>query len=178
MDPGAFVRPGEAIATVVDRHLVRVSVDVPEEDFDAVAPETPVSLHLLSTGRDLSAKISRRAPSADRGTRTGHIEIDVDDAARAIPVWTTAEITLEVCTPTPASAIPLSAASVHGTKATIFLAQGERAHLDVVNVIGERGGTLYLDLKALAPGTAVVSEGRTVLADGDQIAVTTAKWTP
>jgi RND family efflux transporter MFP subunit len=178
MDPGAFVRPGSAIATVVDRHLVRIAVDVPEEDFDAVAPGTQVSVHLLSTSRDLTATISRRAPAADRGTRTAHVEIDVEDAARVIPVWTTAEISLEVGKPVPAVAIPLSAASVHGSKATIFLAQADRAHLDVVNIIGERGGALYLDAKALAPGSLVVSQGRTILTDGDQIAATQTKWSP
>ena len=178
MDPGAFVRPGAAIATVVDRHLVRITVDVPEEDFDAVAPETPVSIHLLSTGKDLTAKISRRAPSADRGTRTAHLEIAVDDATRAIPVWPTAEITLDVGQPVPASAIPLSSASVHGEKATIYTAQGTHAHLEVAKIIGERGGTLYLDPTAVANGTQVVSEGRTSLADGDTIAATLEKWTP
>ena len=178
MDPGGFVRPGSAIATVVDRHLVRIAVDVPEEDFDAVAPDTQVSIHLLSTGKDLTAKISRRAPAADRGTRTAHIEIDVEDSARVIPVWTTAEISLEVGKPIPATAIPLSAASVHGSKASIFLAQGDRAHLDVVTIVGERGGTLYVEPKALAAGTQVVSEGRTVLSDGDPIAATQAKWSP
>jgi len=178
MDPGAFVRPGAAITTVVDRHLVRITVDVPEEDFDAVAPGTPVSIHLLSTGKDLTAKISRRAPSADRGTRTAHIEVDVDDATRSIPVWTTAEISLDVGQPIPASAIPLSSASVHGSKASIYLVQGDKAHLDVANIIGEHGGTLYLDTKAIPAGTQVVTEGRTTLSDGDQIAATTTKWSP
>ncbi|HTR51912.1 MAG TPA: efflux RND transporter periplasmic adaptor subunit [Kofleriaceae bacterium] len=178
MDPGAFVRPGSAIATVVDRHLVRIAVDVPEEDFDAVAPTTQVSIHLLSTNRDLTAKISRRAPAADRGTRTARIEIDVEDSDRVIPVWTTAEISLEVGKPVAATAIPLSAASIHGSKATIFIAQGDRAHLDVVNIVGEHGGALYIDPKGLAVGTPVVSEGRTVLSDGDEIAATQKQWSP
>jgi RND family efflux transporter MFP subunit len=176
LDPGAFVRPGTAIATVVDRHIVIVAVDVPEEDFDAVPPGTDVSIHLLSTGRDLSAKISRRAPSADRGTRTAHIEIDIEDSARVIPVWTTAEITLEVGKPIPATAIPITAASVHGPKASVFLPAGDVAHLAVAKIIGERGGALYLDPKALPAGTQVVSEGRTILSDGDRIAATARKW--
>ena len=31
VDPGAFIRPGSAIATIVDRSLVRVVADVPED---------------------------------------------------------------------------------------------------------------------------------------------------
>jgi RND family efflux transporter MFP subunit len=181
IDPGAFVRPGSAIATVIDRHLIRIVVDVPEEDFDAVAPETPVRVHLLSTGKDLVAKISRRAPSADRTTRTAHIEIDVDDVDRSIPIWTTAEVSLDVGKAQLATAIPLSAASVHGTKASIFLVSGEAAataHLGIVRVIGEHGGSLYLDPAGMAAGTQIVTEGRTVLSDGDAIAASVGKWAP
>jgi membrane fusion protein (multidrug efflux system) len=177
-DPGAFVRPGSSIATVVDRHLVRVTADVPEEDFDAVAPATPVRVHLLATGRDLVAKISRRAPAADPATRTAHIELDVEDGEHSIPVWTTAELALDVGTPALASAVPLAAASVHASKATLFVAAAGIAHQKLAKVIGERGGTLYVDPAVLAAGTSVVTEGRTILSDGDAIEATTEPWTP
>jgi membrane fusion protein, multidrug efflux system len=178
LDPGVFVRPGTAIATVVDRHIVIVAVDVPEVDFDAVPPGTVVSIHLMSTGRDLTAKISRRAPSADRGTRTAHVEIDVEDTERVVPVWTTAEISLEVGKPIPATAIPITAASVHGPKASVFIPSGDVVHLSVANIIGERGGVLYLDPKALPAGKQVVSEGRMLISDGDHVAATARKWSP
>ena len=177
-DPGAFVRPGSEIASIIDRHLVRINMDVPEEDFGAVAPETPVRLRFLSTGKELTAKISRRAPSADRVTRTAHVEIDVDDNDRSIPVWTTAEISLDVGQPVPATAIPLTAASVHGQKASIFVVTADTAHLSVVKVIGEHGGTLFVEPSALGAGTQVVNEGRTTLSNGDAIAITADKWSP
>jgi RND family efflux transporter MFP subunit len=181
MDPGAFVRPGSAIATVIDRHLVRIALDVPEQDFAVVASGHPVRIHLLATGRDLAATISRRAPSADPATRTAHVEIDVDDADRSIPVWTTAEITLDVGDPQPATAIPLAAASVHGEKASVFVAAGpagEVAHVTIARVVGERDGTLFLDPKGLVAGTQIVTEGRTVLSNNDAIAATVASWKP
>jgi RND family efflux transporter MFP subunit len=178
IDPGAFVRPGSAIATVIDRSLVRITVDVPESDLDAVAPETPVRIHLLSTGKDVVAKISRRAPAADQTTRTARVEIDVDDRERAIPVWTTAEISLDVGAPIAATAIPLAAAAVRGAKASIFVVAGDTAHAMLVKVVGEHGGALFLDAAALPAGTKVVGEGRTVLSDGDAIAATVAPWTP
>lgn len=178
MDPGAFVRPGSRIVSVVDRHLVRIATDVPEEDFDAVGPGTQVRLHLLATGRDLVARVSRRSPAADRETRTAHVEIDVEDPDRLIPVWTTAEISIDVGAPIPATSIPLYAASVHGTKATIFEVTDGTAHLAVVKIIGELGGSLFVDPKALAAGTIVVTEGRTFLTDKDSVAATTVKWAP
>jgi RND family efflux transporter MFP subunit len=175
IDPGAFVRPGSSIATVIDRHLVRITAEAPEEDFDSVAPETPVRIHLLSTNKDLTAKISRRAPAADIATRTTHIELDIDDAERSIPVWTTAEVELDVGTPAQATAIPLSAASIHAGKATIMVADGGVAHQTLAVVVGERGGTLFVDEKTVPPGTHVVTEGRTILSDGDAITATLEK---
>ena len=177
-DPGAFVRPGSAIATIVDRHLVRITADVPEQDFEAVAPDTQVRLRLLSTGRELVAKISRRAPAADSSTRTVHIELDVDDPDRSMPVWTTAVLSLDVGKPVTASAIPLSAGSIHASKATVFVSSGGIAHQTLAKVIGERGGTLYLDPATIPAGASVVTEGRTILSDGDAISATTESWAP
>ena len=83
-DPGAFVRPGSQIVSVVDRSIVRVVGDCPEIDFGAVAPGTVARVHVLATGKDLEGAISRRAPAADPGTRTVHFEIDVPESvARA-----------------------------------------------------------------------------------------------
>jgi len=151
---------------------------VPEEDFEAVAPETPVRVHLLSTNKDLTAKISRRAPAADPATRTARIELDVDDPSRSIPVWTTAELSLDVGQPVTATAVPLAAASVHAGKATVYVAAAGSAKQTLVKVVGEHGGTLYIDPTVVPAGTQVVTEGRTILSDGDAIAVTAEAWKP
>ena len=170
VDPGAFVRPGSSIATLVDRRTVRITADAPEQDFEAVAPGTIVRLHFLATGADLQGTISRRAPSADPGTRTAHFEIDLDDPKRTLPVWTTAEISLDVGKPVPATAIPVIAATVRGTKATVFVVEGGVAHSRVAKLLGERAGLLYVD-PGLAAKSAVVTEGRGVLDDGDHVTV-------
>ena len=79
VDPGAFVHPGTAVATLVDRTTVRVIGEVPEGDFEVVAVGTPVQVRALATNRDLRAKIARRSPAADLSTRTVHLEIDIPD---------------------------------------------------------------------------------------------------
>ena len=176
-DPGTFVRPGSAIATVVDRHMVRITAEIPEDDFGNVAPGNEVRVHLISTNRDLTAKISRRAPSADADTRTIHIEIDLDDPARSIPVSTTAELSLDVGAPIPATAIPVIAATVHGSKTTVFVVKDGVAHATRAKLIGERKGTFYLE-PSLAGGSQVVTEGRGLLNDNDRVEVKTVPWAP
>jgi membrane fusion protein, multidrug efflux system len=168
VDPGAFVRPGTAVATLIDRTTVRVIGEVPEADFDVVQPRTPVRVRALATRQDLRATIARRSPAADLSTRTVHVEIDVPDPSRSLPVGTTAELTIDVGEPAPATEIPLAAASVRGDRATVFVIEAGVVRRGVYPVKGERGGRLFLD-QALHPGSHVVTEGRALLRDGDRV---------
>ena len=168
IDPGAFVRPGTSIVTVVDRSTVRVTAEIPESDFAYVAPSTPVAIKVVATGEEIPGTIARRSPAANRQTRTVHFEIDVADPERKLPVGTTAELTIQIGKPEAATVIPGIAASVRSEKATVFIAEGDKAKKIVVPVKGEALGTLYVD-PSLAAGTRVVTEGRSLLNDGDRI---------
>ena len=170
-DPGGFARPGLAIVSLVDRSTLRIVGDAPEVDFDVVAPDTKVTIHVISTGKSLEATISRRAPAADAATRTVHFELDVPDPTREIPVGTTGEIHVDVGEPRPAVQVPLTAAVVRGASASVFVVEGDIARARVVALLGEREGVLFLDVK-LAPGTHVVTEGRSLLNDGDHVVAT------
>ena len=168
MDPGAFVRPGNTIVSVVDRSIVRMVADAPEMDFDVVKEGTKVSVHLYATKRDVVGVITRRSPAADPSTRTVHFEIDLADPARSIPVGTTGEVRIEVGTPKPATEVPLYAATVRRGKAKLFVVAQNVAHERDVVVEGEAEGSLFLD-RSLAPDALVVSEGRALLKDGDAV---------
>ncbi|HET9990159.1 MAG TPA: efflux RND transporter periplasmic adaptor subunit [Kofleriaceae bacterium] len=176
-DPGMFARPGTSIATIVDRHVVRVTADVPEDDFVHVAPDTEVRVHLLATDKEFTAKISRRAPSADLDTRTVHVELDVDDPQREIPTHTTAELSLDIGAPIPATAIPMIAATVHGSKTQVFVVKDGAAHSTRAKLIGERQGVYYVE-PSLPAGELVATEGRGLLNDGDKVTGKEELWTP
>jgi RND family efflux transporter MFP subunit len=168
VDPGAFIRPGMPVVTVVDRHLVRIGADVPENDFEAVLAGTDVDIRLLATGKSLKGIIARRAPGAESDTRTVHFEIDLPNEQRDLPVGTTAELRLEAGAPLDAVKVPLSAATLRGEKANLFVADNGVARGKTVSVLGEREGSLYLGPQ-LPPGSLVVTEGRSALNDGDRI---------
>jgi RND family efflux transporter MFP subunit len=169
IDPGAYVRPGTAIVTVIDRGTVRVSADAPESDFAVVAPGTQVGIEVIASGAKLRGRISRRAPAADEQTRTIHFEIDLGNADRALPVGTTATIAIDVGQPQPATSIPLRAATVRGDRATLFIVESGVAKRAIVPVLGEARGTLFVDPK-LGERTHVVVEGRALLDDNDRVA--------
>ncbi len=169
VDPGAFVRPGTPIVSVVDRTTIRVLADVPEGDFGFIGPGTAVKIHMLATGQDRESKIARRSPAASDSTRTVHFEIDLPDPERSLPVGTTAELTIDVGQPQVATVVPSTAANIRGKKADVFVVDREQAKKVVVPVEGESTGTLYLD-PSLAPGSHIVTDGRSLLNDGDRVA--------
>ena len=168
IDPGAFVRPGVSIVSVVDRSTVRLSADAPEIDFDVIAPGRSVRIQVTATRQELVGVIARRAPSADPSTRTVHFEVDLHDPERRIPVGTTGEARLDVGEPVPATELPIYAAAVRGKKATIFVIEGDVARARTVAVRGEIGGSLFVDTE-LKPGSLIVTEGGALLADGDRV---------
>lgn len=169
VDPGSFVRPGAAIVHLVDRSVVRLSADVPESDFDAVAPKTPITMKLLSTGKSVTGEVARRAPTADPSTRTVHFEVDVPNKDHEIPVNTTAEVHVDVGAAVPATEIPLLAARIKGKTATLFVVESSVAKKETAVVLGERGGSLFVKPE-LKPGTHVVTQGRALLANNDKVA--------
>jgi hypothetical protein len=71
--------------------------------------------------------------------------------------------------PRPATLVPLNAATLHGERATLYTVGGEVAHRVDVGVVGESGGTLFVDEK-LPAGARVVLEGRALLDEGDRVA--------
>lgn len=176
-DPGTFVRPGTPLLTVVDRHLYRVVMDVPEIDFPLVSVGTPVELKLLATGQTVGATISRRAPAAGTTTRTLRLEVDLDSKDVSVPVGTTAEVRLEVGEQKPAAELPLLAAKVRGTKATLFVIEGAVAKKLQVPVLGERAGSVFVS--GLAADAKVVTDGRSTLSEGDHVvAKLDPSWPP
>jgi RND family efflux transporter MFP subunit len=177
IDPGAFARPGTTIVSVVDRSTVRMTADAPETDFDVVSPGTKVTIHAYATNRDLTGIIGRRAPAADPDTRTVRFEIDLADPRREIPVGTTGDVRIDVGEPVAATEIPLASATIRGTKATVFVVDGDVAHKKTALVLGEVGGSLYVD-DALKPGERIVTEGRALLGDKDPVTALEASSAP
>ncbi len=170
-DPGAFVRPGTAIVTLVDRSTVRIVADAPESDFGMLKPGMPVHVQVYATKKDVTGRISRRAPGIYRETRTVHFEVDVPDPTRDIPTNTTGEIHIEASVAIPSAVVPLYAAEVRGEVASVFIVKDDVIHRASFHVTGEVGGRLFVD-PSLMPGTVVVLQGRELLEDGDRVAAT------
>lgn len=168
-DPGTFARPGTTVVTVIDRSTLRLAFEVPEVEFGAVPVGTSLQVSLLATGQVLSAKVTRVAPGADRITRTLHVESDLPNPEGALPAGTTAEIFVEVGEPKEVTSVPLVAARVKGSTATLFVVEDGKAFQKQFPVVGEEGARLLVDARMPA-GTRVVTQGRSQLRQYDAVA--------
>ena len=168
LDPGAFVRPGSFILSVVNRTRLRCAADAPEGDHPFLSVGRTVHLSLLADGRQMEARISRVSPAADPSTRTIHFELDLENQDRSLPVGTTAEMLILETGGRKVIELPSAAARVEGTRATVFVVEGDRVHKKVLQFLGERDGQLYLSPE-VPEGTLVVLDGRTQLQDGDRV---------
>ena len=129
VDPGAFVRPGTPIVSVVDRNTVRMTFDVPESDFEVVAPGTPRvdprprDRHDARRGH--RAALAQRRPRDAHGARRGRPR----RPEREIPVNTTGEVQIDGRRADPRDRRPpRRPRRSPGSKATLFVVDGDVAH--------------------------------------------------
>jgi RND family efflux transporter MFP subunit len=174
LDPGAFVRPGSFILSVVNRTRIRCAADAPEGDHPFLTVGRSVHLDLLADGKQMEAKISRVSPAADPSTRTIHFELDLDNKDHSLPVGTTAEMLILETEGRKVIELPSAAARVEGTRAIVFVVEGDRVRKKVLQFLGEREGQLYLS-PDVPEGTMVVLDGRAQLEDGDLVLASPAQ---
>lgn len=167
-DPGTFVRPGSIVVVVIDRSTLRLAFEVPEVDFGAVQVGTPLQVSLLANAAQREVAVTRVSPGADPVTRTIHVEADLGNDDGVLPAGTTAEVFVEVGKPRNVTQVPLVAARVKGSKATLFVVEKERAYQREFTVVGEQGANLFVEGE-MPPETRIVTEGRSQLRQYDQV---------
>jgi membrane fusion protein, multidrug efflux system len=64
--------------------------------------------------------------------------------------------------------LPLRAATIRGTKANLFVIEGDAAKSVSARVLGESGKSVFLE-RFISAGTLVVLEGRAQLRNGDVV---------
>ena len=114
---------------------------------------TPVHIAALATNRELRGTIARRSPAADPSTRTVHLELDVPDADRTIPVGTTGEIASRSASPSPRPKSHSPQPRCAARKATVFVVEGNMAQQRRLSREGRAGGRA-LPRSSLRPGRA------------------------
>ena len=99
MEPGQFVTPGSACATLVDLDPMLIMGQVAESELLYVSPGMAARA-ILSSGAEVAGDVTFVASTAEPGTRTYQLEVKLDNRDRVVPSGITAQIILPVETVT------------------------------------------------------------------------------
>jgi RND family efflux transporter MFP subunit len=173
---GDTASPGMPLMTIVSGTRVKGVFQTPEKQFLRVKPGMHASITPLGDAAiTVDAEVSLKGPVVDRRTRSGLIEVGLDNEdARLVPgsaVRTTIELSREHgVLLVPAAAVLLTATTDLDGKAIVFIAEGNIAKKREVSIGRRQGGDLIITA-GLKAGETLISRGQHLLRDGSPITI-------
>ncbi|MGQ9368199.1 efflux RND transporter periplasmic adaptor subunit [Azospirillum sp. ST 5-10] len=169
ISPGAFVSPGDAIATLVDLSEVDVDFRVPEDHLGRLAPgQTVRAASRAYPGRVFTGRVKDVDTQIDPLTRQAVVRATIANADAALRPGMLIEVDLLLGT-REAVVLPDTAIVPVGPSTYVFVVDGDgRAQRRAVE-IGQRETGRVEIVSGVAPGERVVIEGAAKLSDGDRL---------
>lgn len=167
-DVGDLLTPGKPLLEMEGASGFRVEADVPEALIGKVSLGMEVPVRVEAVDAELEGTVSEIAPSADPGSRTFLVKIDLPEteglragqfARVAVPV--TEKMTLRV---------PATAVLQRGQMELLFVVHDGRATLRIVRT-GKRVGDEVEIIAGLDPGEEIVATGADHLTDGQPVTI-------
>ena len=184
VDVGALVTAGGTPGTagmsgelfhIQQTGVLRVFVDVPQNDAPYVTPDTGVYLTAQQyPGRRIAAKVARTTGSIDPSSRTLRVEVDVDNKNGALMPGAYVQVHLQLRSTTPALDLPVSALLFRPDGVTVAVVDGNgRAALKTVH-IGRDFGTHVEITTGLAATDRVIDNPGDSLSTGQLVQIAPA----
>ena len=178
VDPGATIPATTAalssgstpLFTVVDTHIVKIVVNVPERDIRYLHLGLPVQVRADAyPGEIFPGRITRMNPALDTATRTLAVEIDMDNPDGRLKPGMFAKATLNLVTHKDVILVPKIAILSRQGKSWVYtLEPGSvvKKREIVTGILGKKNAEI---VSGLAPGESVVVAGQEHLEDGDHV---------
>ncbi|MBN9521671.1 efflux RND transporter periplasmic adaptor subunit [bacterium] len=192
LDTGAYVQPpagGAASAPplfeVVQTHLMRIFVDVPEADAPLVRDGGPARVRVQALGdRELPGRVARSSWALEDRTRTLRVEIDLPNPEGLLRPGMYATARIPVSRPQTLT-LPTSSVFLQDDQAWVVRLLGNKAartpvRLGVrerhrVEVLGKQtrpaGQSIPAEWEDFTDGDVVVADNPSALLDGQEVAV-------
>jgi membrane fusion protein (multidrug efflux system) len=171
---GDLAGAGVPIMTVVSPDRLKAVFRVPEREFLRLKQGMVAHVSPLARPEQLvTAKVTLVGPVVDRLSRTGLVEVELDNEHGALPPGAVCRATLEVTRRegallVPAEAVLLSAETHLTGAATVFVVDGDKARQRTVK-LGARQADRLEVTEGLAAGEALITLGAHLLRDGNPI---------
>lgn len=167
-DVGDLATPGKPLLEMEDPSHLRFETDVPEALIRAVQIGATLPVRLPDSPAELTATVSEIAPTADPGSRTFRVKLDLPPRADVRPgQFGRVAIPLEEST---AICVPASAVVVRGQIEAVFVATNQQAQMRLVKTGKRRDGEVEL-ASGLSAGESVVVENAAALRDGQPLEI-------
>lgn len=171
---------GSPILTIVRPDRLKAVLRVPERYFLRMEPGMPVSISPLAKPEQVvETSITLKGSVVDRTTRTGLVEIYLDNKNGAFTAGSAVRANVELSRRDgviliPAEAAILSVETDRTGKATVFVQDGDKALARDIK-IGVRQGDELEVVEGLSAGDSLVVRGAGFLRDGNPIRVATIR---
>jgi RND family efflux transporter MFP subunit len=172
INAGAGGTGGREMFHMDDEHIMRVYVNVPQEDAPACKPGTPAQLTVSEyPGRTFEGKVVRTASAIDPASRTLLVEVDVPNRDGALVPGAYTEIHFKVNVPRQMMIIPVSTLMFRqeGLR-VVTVVDGNKAKL-VPITIGQDDGRVVQVIEGLGPDDLVVQNPPDSIVDGETVRV-------
>lgn len=156
VEPGETVGPGQPLMTVYAPDELRIELNLPQSDADAVraAPSARVR---FDDGRSVDARQVVVYPSADPISHSVVVRVLLPTMQAPVAPGTTASVSFAVAGTERALRIPQNAIARRGELTGVYVLKEGRLFLRQVR-LGERDGDTIEVLSGLNPGDAVVRD--------------------
>ena len=168
LDEGNLVNAGAPLLTIEDTSSVKIVAAVPERHLAAISPGRTRVVIRDTSGASLEAAVSRVYPSIDPATRTGTIEIIVDNSAGKLRAGGFVKVQIDLERIEGAVVIPAAAVRTDGNQAFVYVAEKGVARRRPVK-LGIRDFEMVQALDGLSAGDIVLISAGQELSDGVSI---------
>jgi RND family efflux transporter MFP subunit len=182
LDPGGWVTPNTAFISVVDIGVVRLVANIVEKDIRRIPQGLPATVEVDAyPGEKFLGKVAHVAPVLDPSTRTGQVEVEINNPDFRLKPGMYAKVSFTVDKKENALVIPTTALVDVGGNRGVFTAsateQGQVASFKKVDV-GIINQALAEITSGLAEGDHIVTTGAAALREGDRILMPGETATP
>lgn len=177
---GDLAGAGMPVVTVVKADRLKAVLRVPERSFLRIREGMPATIAPLAVPeQQVQGKVTLKGPVVDRMTRTGLVEVHLDNAEGRLVAGSAIRATVELgrrggVALVPAEAVLLESDTERTGRATAFVSAGGKAQRRTLRVGARQRDRLEV-LEGLAAGEQLVVQGAHFLRDGNPIALAESK---
>jgi RND family efflux transporter MFP subunit len=176
VEPGEWVRPGDAIVTLVSTGTIEAWLEVPERFAgDAAQATTPITVEIPAVGQSITVRQGKRVPQMDLRARTFFIVAELSDHAGQFTPGMAVSAWVPVGPRSKQLTVPGDAVIRDAAQAFVYKVQhddsGRHAVQVPVRVLFQVAGKVAVAAQDIRPNDHVVVEGNERLLPGTKLAL-------